>query len=311
MSTRLKYTLKQLTYFAVTAECGSFAESSKQLYVAQPAISAAIAKLEDQFGTSLLVRHHAQGVTLTPSGRRLLSEARRLLRFAEEFQAKAGAEGALIEGDLYLGAYITLAPIFLPPLVSGFVTQHPNAKFKLREGQKNDLVKQLCDGDIDLALLFDIEIPDNLEKFTLYEVIPHAVLPIDHPLAKKESVSLSELSKESFILLDHVPGSQYFRSLFSNKNLQLNITQKASSLEVLRGMIGCGLGVSVLITKPPSDISYGGLKIASLPIRDKIEPIGICLAKLPNSHSPKLVKEFISHCKSSVNKTIEEYAITL
>lgn len=306
MSSRIKYTLKQLTYFVVTAECGSFAESSKQLYVAQPAISSAISKLEDQFGTTLLLRHHAQGVTLTPSGRRLVSEARRLLRFAEEFQAKAGAEGQLIEGNIYLGSYNTIAPILVPPLISGFVTEHPNVTFKLKEGLKKHLVTWLQDGDIDLALLFDIDLPEGLEKSTLYQSIPHALLPLDHPLAKKSAVSLQELSREPFILLDHSPGRQYFTSLFSDRGLKLTITQKASSLEVLRGMIGCGLGVSVLITKPPSDISYGGREIAALPISDAIDPISICIARLANMHEPKLISAFTRYCESSFNTDVIE-----
>lgn len=59
------YTLRQLRYFVTTVECGSVAEASRKLYIAQPSISTAIKGLEDGFGVQLLIRHHAQGVSLT------------------------------------------------------------------------------------------------------------------------------------------------------------------------------------------------------------------------------------------------------
>lgn len=300
MSIRLKYTLKQLSYFIATAECGSFAEASKQLFVAQPAISSAITKLEDQFGTSLLVRHHAQGVTLTPSGKRLLSEARQLIKLAEDFQSSAGAEGALVEGDLYLGSYVTLAPIFLPSIISGFVKKHPKVNFKLSEGFQDELVSQLVNGDIDMALTYDIELPNDIEKTVIHEAVPYALLPKRHPLSRCKSVSLEDLSREPFILFDISPARQYFTGLFADRDLPLNITQRASSLEVLRGMIGWGLGVSVLITKPSSSISYDGLELACRPLKEKIDPVRICMLRMANVLETQLNKEFITFYKSRI-----------
>lgn len=302
MSIRLKYTLKQLSYFIATAECGSFAEASKQLFVAQPAISSAITKLEEQFGASLLVRHHAQGVTLTPSGKRLLSEARQLMKLAEDFQSSAGAEGALVEGDLYLGSYVTLAPIFLPSIISGFVKKHPKVNFKLSEGFQDQLVSQLINGDIDMALTYDIDLPDDLEKTVVHEAVPYALLPKRHPLTRFKSVSLKDLSQEPFILLNITPARQYFTGLFADRDLPLNITQRASSLEVLRGMIGWGLGVSVLITKPSSGISYDGLEITTRPLKEKIEPMKICMARLANVMDTQLSKEFIAFYKNRIEE---------
>ena len=60
------YNLRQLRYFVTTAECGSVAEASRKLYIAQPSVSTAIKQLEDSFGVQLFIRHHAQGVSLTP-----------------------------------------------------------------------------------------------------------------------------------------------------------------------------------------------------------------------------------------------------
>ncbi len=69
------YTLRQLKYFVTTVECGSVAEASRKLYIAQPSISTAVKGLEESFGVQLFIRHHAQGVSLTPAGARFYRKA--------------------------------------------------------------------------------------------------------------------------------------------------------------------------------------------------------------------------------------------
>jgi DNA-binding transcriptional LysR family regulator len=75
------YNLRQLKYFVTTADCGSVAEASRKLYIAQPSVSTAIKHLEESFGVQLFIRHHAQGVSLTPSGSRFYRKALELLRW--------------------------------------------------------------------------------------------------------------------------------------------------------------------------------------------------------------------------------------
>ena len=68
------YNLRQLKYFITTVECGSVAEASRKLYIAQPSISTAIKGLEESFGVLLLIRHHAQGVFTDPQWCTLLPQ---------------------------------------------------------------------------------------------------------------------------------------------------------------------------------------------------------------------------------------------
>ncbi|CAI0962252.1 HTH-type transcriptional regulator tfdS [Serratia quinivorans] len=86
------YTLRQLKYFVTTAKCRSVTEASRKLYIAQPSISGAIKNLEDSFGVQLFIRHHAQGVSLTPSGSRFYRKAQKLLRMAHIFEQDALAD---------------------------------------------------------------------------------------------------------------------------------------------------------------------------------------------------------------------------
>ncbi|HCT05746.1 MAG TPA: LysR family transcriptional regulator, partial [Pseudomonas sp.] len=104
------YNLRQLRYFVTTAECGSVAEASRKLYIAQPSVSTAIKQLEDSFGVQLFIRHHAQGVSLTPSGARFYRKALELLRVAHEFEQNALADNDVVAGQIDIGCFETVAP---------------------------------------------------------------------------------------------------------------------------------------------------------------------------------------------------------
>lgn len=64
----MNYTLKQLKYFVLAGEHRSVTKAAEAIYVSQPSISSAIHHLEDVTGLQLFIRHHAQGLTLTPQG---------------------------------------------------------------------------------------------------------------------------------------------------------------------------------------------------------------------------------------------------
>ncbi len=122
------YNLRQLKYFITTVECGSVAEASRKLYIAQPAISTAIKGLEDSFAVQLLIRHHAQGVSLTPSGARFFRKAQELLRMAREFEQNALADNDIVAGQIDIGCFETVAPLYLPQLIAGFSALYPGVK---------------------------------------------------------------------------------------------------------------------------------------------------------------------------------------
>ena len=75
----MRFTLRHLEYFVAAGETGSVTLASERINISQPSISTAISHLETELGVQLFVRHHAQGLSLTPAGHRLLREAKGLL----------------------------------------------------------------------------------------------------------------------------------------------------------------------------------------------------------------------------------------
>ncbi len=292
------YTLRQLAYFVAAAEHGGVAQAARALNVSQPSVSMAIAKLEGLFGVQLLLRHHAHGVTPTPAGRPLLAEARSLLAHAGELAEQARGLGEAVSGRLDVGCYLTLAPFFMPRIVAGFRNAHPDVEIALHEGHQDALLEGMAAGRHTVALIYDVELPDQVEAEPLVDLPPYALLPAGHPLAESKAVPLAALAAEPFVLLDVPPGREYFTSLFTRAGLVPDIRLRSDSIETVRGMVASGLGVSLLVTRPAGDTAYDGRGLACRPLAETVEPGHIVLARLAQARPTRLVEAFAAHCRA-------------
>src|SRR5450755_1458753 len=117
----MKLSFRQLTYFIAAGETGSVTLASKQVSISQPAISAAISHIERELDVQLFLRHHAQGLSLTPAGRALLRDAKRLVKQAESLYTSAADVSQQLRGELLVGWFSTLAPIVMPEFVGAFL----------------------------------------------------------------------------------------------------------------------------------------------------------------------------------------------
>ena len=292
----LRYTLRQIEYAVAIWDHGSVAAASAQLGVAQPTLSASLAKLEEQVGLQLFIRHHAQGVSPSPAGIRFLAEARNLLTHAQELQRDMLAAGTAVEGQLSLASFATIAPSFVPPLIRTFTSQHPKVTVRMAEGTQDELFKGLRGGEFDLALLYDVDMPDDFAVTPLASVAPHVLLPGSHRLTRLKHVPLIALKDEPFVLLDIAPSRTYFTRILENAGLAPKVAFSSPSLEVVRGLVGQGLGYSILVTRPFGDHSYAGEELAVRPIADEVERGVIALAALRQMRKTRLVSGFEAHC---------------
>ncbi len=302
----IRYTLRQLEYFVAVTEAGSVAGAAHRLHVTQPTVSAAIAKLEDQLGIQLLVRQHAQGVAPTPEGRWLVVYARNLLEHAREIERQSAETTGTPRGTLELASYMTLAPAFLPGLVSQFTRISPKADIRIHEAMQGDLVEGLRDGRYHLALLYDVDLPDDVTTTPLAAVPPHVLLPEDHRLTADDQVSLHDLAPEPMILLDVPPSRSYFLGLMKAHGLEPNVVHSSPSLELVRGLVGQGLGYSLLVTRPPGDVTYEGRKLAIRPIKEAAEAGRIALARLSGFRPTRLMTAFEAFARGFFRERQEE-----
>ncbi len=294
----ISYTLRQIDYFVTAANHGSIAEAARSLNVSQPSVSTAIAKLERLFGVQLFLRHHAQGVTLTPAGQRLLAETRGLLAHALEVQTSAARMGHGLHGQLNVGCFVTIAPFYMPRLIKTFEAEHRAVSLALFEGLQTDLLDGLETGLYENAILYDVDLPDHVNMELLFEAPPYVLLPPGHRFADAERISLRDLVAEPMVLLDVPPSRDYFTSLFLRHGLEPDVRFRTPSFETVRGLVGNGHGYSILVTRPAGDLTYDGIRLVSRPIAEDIPPGRIVLAYLVRARRTRLSETFANFCKA-------------
>jgi len=168
----MRFTLRQLELFVAACETASITLASEREHISQSAASSAIAQLERALGAQLLVRPHAHGVTPTPAGRQLLHRARTVLREAESLERLSDELTEAVAGKLDLGSLVTLAPIVVPGLCRSFQMRHPEATFRMVEDGQDGLLRRLREGEINLALTYDLGLGDDVTFEQLAEIPP-------------------------------------------------------------------------------------------------------------------------------------------
>ncbi len=296
-----RFSLRQLQYFIKVAEMGSLADAARELHVSQPSISSAIVKLELALDVQLFVRHHAQGVSLTSAGGRMLDESRALLAHAEDFRQSAQGFGGQVQGRLHVGCFGPIASLYLPSLISSFQSLYPNVELRIYEDNSENLIRGLESNRYDIAMMYDLGVPETMLSARLIELKPYAIVSEDHPLVVQEKVSLKQLAKHPMVLLDMPRSREYFSMLFGQRDLMPMISIRSPSFELVRGLVANGLGFSILVTKPEHSLAYDGKRVVEREIIDEMPSTNVVLVHTIKNRPTRLLEVFIAHCQEYIS----------
>lgn len=274
-----RFTLRQLQYFLAVAEAPTISAAAERLNISQGAATEALDELERQLSAALFVRRRAHGVTITTIGRTLIPHARAVLSAAEDLQSIAAGKGDRLAGQVVIGCYPTLAPYLVPKLVSAFERTHPEVDLMVFEGSGGDIAARLHEGQCDLALLPDYDLPEDTIWDQLYAQKARVVLPAKHRLASGRDVRLGDLADEPLIQFEVEPALGNTRQIFRDLGVTPRLGQRARSIELVRSLVGRGLGYAILLHHPPGDISYEGRPLAVRPIRGLARVTNMVLAR--------------------------------
>ncbi|WP_055483357.1 LysR substrate-binding domain-containing protein [Sphaerimonospora mesophila] len=289
----VNFTLVQLRYFVTAAELGSMTAASRELMVAQSAISAAIAQVERELGVQLLIRHHARGLSLTRSGERFLVEAREFLSHAAALAQSARGLAGSLTGELSVGCLTALAPFYLSRLLREFAGRFPGVRVTVIEGEISAMEAALLDGRCEAALVYATDLALDLDLRLLTQARPHALLPPGHRLAEAEAVSLADLAGEPMILLDLPRSRDYFRTLYASEP---RVRFRTSSFETARSLVAGGHGYSILTQQAATDQTYDGGRVVSVPISDEVPPLDVVLASVRGVRPTARAAAFAETC---------------
>lgn len=297
----MRYTLRQLEYFIAAGETGSITLASERINISQASISTAISHLEQELGAQLFVRHHAQGLSLTPVGRTLLSEAKRIVEQAEGLYTIASEATGQVRGQLSVGCMVTLAPMIMPELAHGFTSAFPATTIRHVEADQERLLEGLRRAEIDIAVTYDLQIPEDIDFTPLASLPPHVVVSETHRFALLSAIGLRDLAGEPLILLDLPISREYFMALFLNEGFQPQIHARSAYQEVVRTMVANGYGYTLANVRPRSDLALDGRRVVRVRLAGEHRPMVIGLATLGRLKRSRLLETFEGHCRASIS----------
>jgi LysR family hydrogen peroxide-inducible transcriptional activator len=238
--------LRDLRYLVALADARHFGRAAEKSHVSQPTLSAQIKKLEDYLGVKLVERQPRK-VALTEVGERIVERARRILRDSDEMVELARQSHDPLAGKLRVALIPTIGPYLLPTVAPKIRRALPKLQLLLYEYQTETLLERLRDGDLDLGILALGVETEEFESRALFDEPFTVALPASHPLAKKSSLKVEDLSGETLLLLEdgHCLRDQ---ALDVCGRIDVREAQdfRATSLETLRQMVAAGLGVTLL-----------------------------------------------------------------
>jgi LysR family hydrogen peroxide-inducible transcriptional activator len=194
------FDLRQLEYFCAVARTGSFTRAADDLGIAQPSLSEQIAKLEQGLGAALFERL-SRRIELTPLGEAILGKAQALLEDAAALPDHFERAREGVHGALRVGAIPTILPYYLAPLLKGFTDRFEDIDLHVREGTTAELVQQVLDGMLDVAVVSLPVEGSGLVRKELFRDPLYLAVPEGHPLASSHKVQLRRISEERLLIL--------------------------------------------------------------------------------------------------------------
>ncbi|WP_329792562.1 LysR substrate-binding domain-containing protein [Lentzea sp. DG1S-22] len=286
--------LRHLRYFAAVAETCHFGQAAKRLNMAQPALSNAIRQLEDELGVCLLVRT-TRRVVLTEAGKFFLDEALHTLD-----RVDAGIHGARLlnegqSGLVRIGLTCSVTFAHMPFLIQSIRRELPGLEFEVHSDlSTEEQCVRLREETLDLGVVHP-PVPDGVELIPICEEPLIVVLPLDHPLAEKESLGIADLRDESFIT-GVKPESGIANAVMKmclNADFSLKKKHVVSNMPTLLALVASGLGIGVVPdgarSVPVPGVTFRPLSNAPM--------VPVALAWLSSKQSPVLagvVKTFES-----------------
>jgi DNA-binding transcriptional LysR family regulator len=238
---------RQLEYFVAVARERHFARAAEACYVSQPALSAAIARLERELNVTLINRgHNFEG--LTPEGERLVVWAKRIVAEHDAFKAEATAMKSGVAGTLRLGTGPTVSTTAGLP-VAAFCSLHPLARVRVCSRLSSiDLRRQLRDFELDAAIAhFGPADTEGLEIIPLYEERYVLIVAGEHLVPDATTITWARAAELPLALLSpDMRFRQFIDSAFGGCGITANPQVETDSVASLYAHVATGTWASIV-----------------------------------------------------------------
>ena len=260
--------MRQLRYFVQIVESGGLSKASRQLFIAQPALSHQMARLEQEVGKPLLVRS-ARGVTPTPNGEALYRHAKFVLRQLDEAVSVARQEYADVKGRVTIGMDPTTVSVLGLPLLDHLRIKYPGIVLNVVAVHSSYLEEMARSGALDVAILFSRKAASELDSEPLLTEDLLVIVSVGSPLVPEAATSLTLAQAAALPLIVPSPGYGLRRQItleFERAGLALEPTMEVDSL--LLTMLHCEKGGGATIQPMAATQAFGASRWRYLAIAD-------------------------------------------
>ena len=245
-------TLDQLRVFLAVAEHLHFSRAAEELYITQPAVSAAIQNLEEQYGVKLFHRI-GRHIEITEAGKLLQAETQKILNQVALTERGLRELNDLQRGDLNLGCSLTVGNYWLPQKISDFKRKYPGICVNCTLANAEEICTGTATGIYDLGIVTG-EIKAALKNTLEAEVVGTEQLRIvvgkSHPWFDRGEINLTEIVRTDWVMRE--PGSgvqQVFEQALQSWGInpqELNVTLVLNSSEMVKAVVESGVGAAAI-----------------------------------------------------------------
>jgi LysR family transcriptional regulator, cys regulon transcriptional activator len=223
-------------------------EAARALHTSQPGVSKAIIELEQELGIDIFARHGKRMKAVTEPGQQVLKTVEIILREVGNLRRIGEQYSAQDSGTLSIATTHTQARYVLPNHVAALREAFPKVNISLHQGAPDQVARMLIEEVAEIGIATE-SLLDYAELVTLpcYEWQHVLVMPSEHPLAKKEHISLEDLAREPIITYHpSFTGRTKIDAAFSKVKLEPRIALEAIDSDVIKTYVSLGLGIGIL-----------------------------------------------------------------
>lgn len=280
--------LRQLEYFQMVCQLRSISKAAEHLYVAQPSVSIAIQKLEEELGVQLLDRTQRQ-ITLTAEGLRFFHRVNDILVSVKDSVNEMRDLRSSPIGSVKIGIPPMIGMFLFPPIFAQFRKQYPQIELVAVEGGSLSIQSLIEQGRIDIGIITQSQPSSLLKTLLITSGQIHACLPIGHPLSNLPSIPFHQFRDQPFILLkEDTYNRQVVMEECKKHHFTPQIVFSSSQVETIINLIELEIGISFLFDRIAKKYST----IRSCPLVDPIH-FQIVLAWNRNRYLTNASRAFI------------------
>ncbi len=223
-------------------------DAAKALFTSQPGVSKAIIELEEELGIDIFTRHGKRIRGLTEPGRLVLGSVELIMQEIDSLKRIGKEFAAQDSGSFTIATTHTQARYVLPVPVARLREAYPKVNVSLHQGSPDQVARMVLDEVAEIGIATEsLSQYDDLVTLPCYEWQHMLVMPSDHPLAKKEHITLEDLAQEPLITYHpSFTGRTKVDQAFAARHLHPRIALEAIDSDVIKTYVRLGLGVGIV-----------------------------------------------------------------